>query len=101
MDQSQPKPRRYRVRLSTLLLLVVIAALLVQLYLQTVGLQRSKVLAEFARAEAEVSRAEAARSRMIAEDALSRARTQALEAQRAAAPTQPETKSDARPKSSP
>jgi hypothetical protein len=88
MDQSQPKRPRYRFRLSTLMLLIVIAALLLQLYRQTVRLQQAKVLEELARAEANQDRA-------MAQAALLRA----VMAERSAAATLLQTKSGAAPKS--
>ncbi len=69
MDSIPPKSRPYRFRINTLLLLVVIAALAVQLYLQAARLQQSRAKEEAARAE--LSRANAALA-----EALQRAQAQ-------------------------
>jgi hypothetical protein len=88
MDQRQPTSPRYRYRLSTLLFVIIIAALLLQLYLQTTRLQQSRVLAEQARAESAVARA--ALQKGLAE-------AQALRANQPVAPLPP-TNSAAAPK---
>ena len=57
MEPSQSKPRLFRLQLSTLLLLVVIIALLLQVFRQAIELQRYK-------AEQQAVIAEAARQRV-------------------------------------
>jgi hypothetical protein len=92
MDQSQPKSSRFRFRLNTLLFLIIISALIVQLYLQTSRLQQS-------RAREEVARAEAIRARILAEAAAIKAvQAQAAQATQPAAAPLPQTNSNAPPK---
>jgi F0F1-type ATP synthase membrane subunit b/b' len=76
MQTTQPQSRRFRFRLSTLLLVVVIAALLLGNVVQMIRLERQRMVAERARQDAEVARRQAEVSLQRAQVALDQFRAQ-------------------------